>query len=112
MIRSFLRIKNGIENSVAFLFTLAFLIPLWLFKTGLNFLDFIERGIRFIIWLYVKGIVVVINFIYKLLAFFRITKAVNFFKQGVKRYFRNYSAANIDEEEVNPTGLELIMSKK
>jgi hypothetical protein len=81
---------------VAFIFTLAFLIPLWFFKIGLIFLDIIERGIRLILWLYVKGIVVVINFIYKIMAIFKIRKAVNFFKQGVKKYLGNYSGPSID----------------
>jgi hypothetical protein len=63
-----------------------------MFKTGLNFLDFIEKGIRFIVWLYVKGIILVINFIFKILTFFKITSAVNFFKQIVKNHLGKYSS--------------------
>lgn len=47
---------------------------------------------------------------YKLLQFFRITAAVNFFKKTVKKYLDNYSS---DQEQGGETlsGLELIMNK-
>lgn len=106
----FIATKNWVQNTIAFLFTLVFLIPLWIFKIVLKCFDSVERGLRFVLWLYVKVIVLLINFVYKLLQFFRITAAVNFFKKTVKKYLGNYS---IDQQQDGETlsGLELIMNK-
>jgi hypothetical protein len=52
-----------------------------------------------------------INFVFKLLKFFRITAAANFFKKTVKQYLGNYSTDNeLGVETLS--GLELIMNKK
>jgi hypothetical protein len=88
-----------------------FFIPLWLFKIGLNGLDLIERWIRFIVWLYVKVFILMINFVFKLLKIFKITSAVNFFNNIVKKYLGTYSAEDADQGENNSMPKEL-MNKK
>ena len=94
-----INVKNWVENLVAFIITMAFLIPLWLFKISLAGLDIIERGIRFVVWLYVKAFILIINFSFKLLAFFKTTSAVKFFKNIVNTYLGTYSSLEMIQKE-------------
>lgn len=74
----FIKFKNWFYNRIAFLFTFLFVIPLWCSKIVLRALDWVERGIRFLIWLNIKTAVSWVNFVYRILAFLRVSKAVKF----------------------------------
>ena len=78
---------------------------------GLNGLDLVERWIRFVVWLYVKVFILMINFLFKLLKIFKITSAVNFFKNIVNKYLGTYSAEDTGQKEDNVMPKELINQK-
>jgi hypothetical protein len=100
------------ENFVAFLLTMVFFIPIWMFKIGLNGLDLIEKWIRFVVWLYVKVIILIINFVFKLLTFFNVTTAVKFIKTIVKTYLGTYTVENFEKEEENFATTKFQQNKK
>ncbi len=65
---------------------------------GFKILEWIERGIRYVIWLNIKGVVSWVNLVYRFFAFFRITKAVKLLELIARNYFREYSAVNFDRQ--------------
>ncbi len=96
---------------VSFVLTIIAFITSLPFRIGLRILDLIEGGIRYIVWLNIKGVVAWVNLVYRFFAFFRMEKAVKLLEMIAKNYFREYSAVNFDRQE-HLSRLALIMRKK
>ncbi len=84
------KLKNTLENLVAFCLTILFIIPLWTFKISLKTMDFVEKLVRLYFWVLVRLIIWAVNLTYKGLIMFGLGTPVRWLYAIAKRYLKRY----------------------
>lgn len=84
------KVKNTLENIVAFFLTITFIIPLWAFKISLKAMDFVEKLVRLYFWVMVKLIIWAVNLTYKALIMLGLGTPVRWLDKIARKYLKKY----------------------